>query len=65
MPGLPVLVHDGLEDGGEGRDPDAGADEDGVLGPEDVAGRGAVRAVDVDLPGGKARSRLQPILVTQ
>ena len=32
--GLPV--HDGLEDGGEGSDPDPGSDEDRVLGVEDL-----------------------------
>ena len=46
---LPVAVHDGLQDGGERRHPDPGADQDGVLSPEDVAGRGAVRTVYVDL----------------
>ena len=46
---LPVAVHDGLQDGGERGDADPGADQDRVLRPEDVAGRGAVRSVDVDL----------------
>ena len=40
--------HDGLEDAGEGRDPDAGGHEDRVLAAEDGAGRGAVGAGDVD-----------------
>ena len=46
---LPVAVHDGLEDGGEGGDADARADEDGVLGAEDVAGGGAEGTVHEDL----------------
>ena len=46
---LPVAVHDGLQDGGERGDADAGADEDGVLRPDYVAGRRAVRTVQVDL----------------
>ena len=46
---LPVAVHDGLQDGGERRHSDPGADQDRVLGAEDVARRGAVRTVQVDL----------------
>ena len=42
-------MHDGLEDGGEGRDPDAGADEDGVLGVEDLGGGRPEGSVDVDV----------------
>ena len=38
-----------LEDGGEWRDPDSGADEDGVLGAEDVGGGRAEGAVHVHL----------------
>ena len=49
VPGVPVAVHDGLEDGGEGGDPDAGADEDCVLGPENLARGGSEGPVDVDL----------------
>ena len=43
---LLVPVGDGLEDGGEGGDADAGADEHGVLGPVDVGGGGAEGAED-------------------
>ena len=46
---LPVAVHDRLQDGGERGDADPGADEHGVLRPENVAGRRAVRTVNVDL----------------
>lgn len=46
---LPVPMHDGLQDGGEGRHADACADQDGVLRPEDVARRSAEWTVDVDL----------------
>jgi len=46
---LPISVHDGLKDGGEGGHANAGADEDGVLGPEDVAGRSAKWAVHKNL----------------
>ena len=38
-----------LKDGGKGRDADARADEDGVLGAEDVGGGGAEGAVHVHL----------------
>ena len=38
-----------LEDGSERRDSDSGADEDGVLGAEDVGGGRAEGAVHVDL----------------
>ena len=47
--GLPVPVHDGLQDGGEGGDADAGADQDGVLGPEDLAGRCTKWPINVNL----------------
>ena len=40
---------DVLEDGGPGRDPDAGADQDGDLVLEHVLGRSAVGSVDADL----------------
>ena len=43
--------HDGLEDAGEGRHPDAGGHEDRVLAAEDGAGGGAVWARDVDSQG--------------
>ena len=43
--------HDGLEDAGEGRHPDAGGHEDRVLAAEDGAGGGAVRPGDVDSQG--------------
>ena len=42
-------MHDWLQYGREWRDPDASADEDGVLGAEDLGGGRAERAVDVDL----------------
>ena len=42
-------VHDGLQDGGEGRDPDAGADEHSVLRVEDQVGRRAEGTVDENL----------------
>ena len=47
----PESVHDGLEDGGERRHPDPRSNEDGVLGPENVTRRSAVRAVNVNLVG--------------
>lgn len=34
---LPVLVHDGLQDGGEGRHTNPCGDEHSMLCPEDVA----------------------------
>ncbi len=46
----PEAVHDGLEDGGEGRDADAGGDEHRVLRAEDVGRGRAERTVDVYLP---------------
>ena len=46
---LPELVHDGLKDGGEGRDADSRPDQDGVLGPEDLTSWSSERTVDVDL----------------
>ena len=49
VPGLPVLVHDGLKDGGEGRHTNTCGDEHRVLGPEDVARGGSVGTVDVYL----------------
>ena len=61
VPGLPVPVHDGLQDGGKGGDADAGADQDGVLGPEDLAGWCAERAVDVNLIQ-KLRSELAQLV---
>ena len=42
-------MHDGLQDGGEGRDPDPGADEHGVLRVEDQVGRRAEGTIDEDL----------------
>ena len=42
-------VHDGLEYGGEWCDPYPRPDEDGVLGPVDVAGGGTKRSVDKHL----------------
>ena len=45
----PESVHDGLQDGREGSDADAGCDQDGVLRPEDVAGRGAKGTINEDL----------------
>jgi hypothetical protein len=47
--GFPVAVHYRLEQGCEGRDPDARGYQDRVLGLENVAGRGSVRAVQVNL----------------
>jgi hypothetical protein len=34
VPGLPVAVHDGLQDGGKRGHPDPGTDQDGVLSSE-------------------------------
>ena len=42
-------MHDGLEYGGEWCDPYPRPDEDGVLGPVDVAGGGTKRSVDKHL----------------
>ena len=46
---LPVAVHYGLEDGGEGSDADARPDQHRVLRAEDLRRRGAERAVDEHL----------------
>ncbi len=46
---LPIAVHDRLQDGGERGHPNPGADEDRVLGAEDVGRGRPERAVDVDL----------------
>ena len=46
---LPVPVHDGLQDGGERGDADAGADEDGVGGAEDVGGGSSKRTININL----------------
>ena len=56
VPGVPVAVHDGLEDGGERGDPDPGSDEDCVLGPENLARGGSEGPVDVDLFRNRAKS---------
>ena len=56
---FPVSVHYGLEDGGEGRDPDAGPDQHRVLRSIDVGGRRPERTVNIDL-----ERLLQPGLVT-
>ena len=42
-------MHDGLQDGGEGGDADAGGDEDGMLSAKNVARRSTERTIDVDL----------------
>ncbi len=42
-------MHDGLEDGGEGGNPDTSTDQDGVLGPEDLAGRCSEWSIDINL----------------
>ena len=47
--GLPVSVHDGLQDGGERSDSDAGADENRMLGPEDLACGGSEGSINVHL----------------
>lgn len=49
LPGLPVAVHDGLQDGREGRDADAGRDQRRVLRVEYMRRRRAVRTVDINL----------------
>ena len=46
---LPAPVGDGLEDGGEGCDPDAGAHQHRVLRPVDVAARRPERSINHDL----------------
>ena len=46
---VPVPVHDGLQDGGEGSDPDPRADQHGVLGTEDVGRRRSERSVHENL----------------
>ena len=46
---LPEPAHDGLQDGGERRHPDACGDEDGVLGTEHIACRSSKGTVNVDL----------------
>ena len=53
MSHLPVLVHDGLQDGGEGRDSDARPNQDGVRDAEDLSGGGAVGAIHVHLGKGR------------
>ena len=42
-------MHDGLQDGGEGSDSDAGGDEDRMLSAKNVARWSSERTVDVDL----------------
>ena len=42
-------MHDGLQDGGEGGDADAGGDEDGMFSAKNVARRSTERTIDVDL----------------
>lgn len=42
-------VHDALQDGGEGRDPDTGSDQDGVFRGKDLSGGSPVRSVYVTL----------------
>lgn len=49
VPGLPVPVHDRLENGSERRDADARSDHDRVLGTEYVTGRRSVRADQINL----------------
>lgn len=51
VPHLPELVHDGLEDGGERGHPDPRANQHGVLGAKNLAGRGAEGPVNVNLSG--------------
>lgn len=46
---LPVPMHDGLQNGGEGSNSDARANEHSMLGPEDVARRSSIRTIDEDL----------------
>ena len=57
-------VHDGLEDGGEGGDPDAGADKDGVLCMEDLTGGGSEGTVDEDVERFVDLADVDIILVT-
>ena len=47
----PAPVHDGLEEGGEGSDPNACPNEDSMLGLEDPGGRCAEGPPDVDVEG--------------
>lgn len=49
VPSFPVPVHDRLQDGRERCDADARGYHHGVLSPEYVAGRRAVRADQIDL----------------
>ena len=42
-------MHDGLQDGGERSDSDAGADENRMLGPEDLACGGSEGSINVHL----------------
>lgn len=46
---LPVFVHDGLQDRGKRGDANACGDENGVLGPENVARWGSKRSIHVHL----------------
>ncbi len=45
-------MHDWLKDGSEGCDPDAGADEQSVLGMEDLAGGSPEGSVNIDVERG-------------
>lgn len=56
-------MHYGLQNGGEGRDADAGANEHSVLGAKDVARGSAVGAVNEDLPEGEQAVRLVCVCV--
>lgn len=48
---LPVFVHDGLEDGGEGCHSNSRGNKHSMLGPEYVARGSAKRSIHVDLVG--------------
>ena len=50
--GLPQPPHDALQDGGEGRHPDARADQNGVLRLKDVTAGRPVRTVHHHLGSG-------------
>ncbi len=51
VPGLPIPVHNGLQDGRERSHANAGADQHRVLRAEDLGSGGAERTVDVHLRG--------------
>lgn len=60
---LPVAMHYGLQNGGEGRDANAGANEHSVLGAKDVARGSAVGTINENLKKESVAERLECVSV--